>query len=146
MCVCVREQPVRSQDLASIFRCCSCNCMCGVAWRCSALTRALHSATTETNDCFCAYGGDAPALTPYNLQWVSLQYPSTSVVTPCSATTETNNCLCAFGGDAPALAPFNVQYVSLQYLPTSVITPCSALTRDLCISDNAVCLCVCVRA
>ena len=63
-----------------------------------------------------------------------------------SATTKTNNCLCAFGGDAPALAPFNVQNVSLQYLPTSVITPCSAPTTDLCTSDNAVCLCVCVRA
>ena len=28
VCVCVREQLVRSQDLASIFRYCSCNCMC----------------------------------------------------------------------------------------------------------------------
>ena len=40
VCVCV--QTVRSQDFTPTFRYCSCNCMCWVAWRCSA--------TPKTND------------------------------------------------------------------------------------------------
>ena len=42
VCVCVCVQAVRSQDFIPTFRYCSCNCMCWVAWRCSA--------TPETND------------------------------------------------------------------------------------------------
>ena len=41
VCVCVRVQPVRSQDLGLIFFCGSCNCMRGVAWRCSATPTSL---------------------------------------------------------------------------------------------------------
>ena len=33
VCVCVCVQVVRSQDFTPIFRYCSCNCMCWVAWR-----------------------------------------------------------------------------------------------------------------
>ena len=112
------------------------------------------SATPETNNSLCACHEMPRHLSsPTFSRYVPLALTHgcrhvlacSCVAWQCSATTETNDCLCACGGDTPALAFFNVQHVSSQYLPTYVITLCSALTSDLFISDNAVCVRVCVE-